>query len=190
VPWTVQRPSIALCTGTTGLTGKSACWRWCIKLRLTMTALKVESGSESYLTGQPSSPRSADFAGGQLIVCEFSASRPVPLANTRSLSDVVAEFAQNADVAEKLPAARRRVGQTLFGNELSSLAAMRLNAGLSQAGLAVKAETSQPHIARIEKGQTDPGTDLIVRVANALGVEPSRVFDAVCAQRSNVVSVA
>jgi DNA-binding XRE family transcriptional regulator len=151
-----------------------------------MTALKVESGNGSYLTGQPSSPQSATFASGSLIVAEFSTARPVPLANTRSLSDVVAEFEQDVEVAKRLPAARRRVGHKLFADNLSSLAALRLNAGLSQAGLAALVATSQPHIARIEQGKTDPSTDVIVRVATALGVEPSRVFDAVCAQRSNV----
>ena len=44
----------------------------------------------------------------------------------------------------------------------------RLAAGLSQTQLAEKIGTAQSHIALIEQGKNDPGTDLITRIAEAL----------------------
>jgi predicted transcriptional regulator len=75
--------------------------------------------------------------------------------------------------------ARKSLAETLYADEPETLSALRLAAGLSQAQLAEKAYTSQPHIARIERGQTDPGTDLIARIAAALGEDDMRVYRAI-----------
>ena len=148
-----------------------------------MTASKAESGSAYFLTGQQ---QSAESAGAEVIVREFSPSRPMPLKDTHTLSDVVARLSKRGEVASRLPDARRRIGASLYGGEPATLASLRLHAGMSQASLAQKAGTSQPHIARVERGQSDPGTDLIVRIAQALSVESSRVFESVLAHRDAV----
>lgn len=75
--------------------------------------------------------------------------------------------------------ARKRLADTFYADESETLSALRLAAGFSQAQLAEKALTSQPHIARIERGQTDPGTDLIARIAAALGIDDMRVYRAI-----------
>ena len=80
--------------------------------------------------------------------------------------------------------ARRQFGKTVADGESVSLRSLRLEAGLSQDQLAVKCVTAQSHIAKIELGQTDPGTDTIVRIAESIGQPAERVFAAVRAQRS------
>ena len=56
-------------------------------------------------------------------------------------------------------------------------------AGLSQAKLAERANATQSYVARIEAGTLDPGTDMLARLARALGVSEETVFSAVRSQR-------
>src|SRR5271168_2405087 len=53
----------------------------------------------------------------------------------------------------------------------SAVRAARLGAGVSQAELARRAKTSQPSIARLEKGQVSPTVISLDRIARALGTE-------------------
>ncbi len=53
----------------------------------------------------------------------------------------------------------------------ASVKAARSRAGISQAELARRAKTSQPSIARLEKGQVSPTVISLDRIAKALGAE-------------------
>jgi ribosome-binding protein aMBF1 (putative translation factor) len=53
----------------------------------------------------------------------------------------------------------------------SAVRAARRHAGVSQAELAQRAGTSQPSIARLEKGQVSPTVITLDRIARALGAE-------------------
>jgi transcriptional regulator with XRE-family HTH domain len=53
----------------------------------------------------------------------------------------------------------------------SSVKAARVRAGISQAELARRARTSQPSIARLEKGHLSPTVISLDRIAKALGAE-------------------
>lgn len=53
----------------------------------------------------------------------------------------------------------------------SAVRAARRHAGVSQAELAQRAGTSQPSIARLEKGQVSPTVITLDRIARALGTE-------------------
>lgn len=142
-----------------------------------MTTLAVKSVSGSWLTGLPSSPESA---GGALVIkAEFSGARPLPLPNTRPLETVVARFEQDSSKAEALRVARRTLAAQREAVPVKALARLRLMAGLSQAQLAALADTSQPHIFRIEQGTNDPGTSLVARLAAALGVSEVEAFQAI-----------
>jgi ribosome-binding protein aMBF1 (putative translation factor) len=92
---------------------------------------------------------------------------------------LVREVEADARKAAYMQQARKRLADALYADEPETLSALRLAAGLSQAQLAERASTSQPHITRIEKGQTDPGTDLIARIAAALGIDDMRVYRAI-----------
>lgn len=87
-------------------------------------------------------------------------------------------------MAAQMQQARRNLGALIYSDEPETLSALRLSAGLSQAKLAMLVGTSQPHVARIEGGQTDPGTDVIARIAIALGVDEPKAFSAIRLQRT------
>jgi transcriptional regulator with XRE-family HTH domain len=53
----------------------------------------------------------------------------------------------------------------------SAVRAARRRSGLSQVELARRAKTSQPAIARLEKGQVSPTVISLDRIARALGTE-------------------
>jgi len=53
----------------------------------------------------------------------------------------------------------------------SAVRAARRRSGVSQAELARRAKTSQPSIARLEKGQVSPTVISLDRIARALGAE-------------------
>jgi transcriptional regulator with XRE-family HTH domain len=53
----------------------------------------------------------------------------------------------------------------------SAVRAARRRAGLSQVELAARAKTSQPAIARLEKGLVSPTVISLDRIARALGTE-------------------
>lgn len=146
-----------------------------------MTTLQAKSINESLLIGVPSSsPRSAK---ANITYLEVNAAKPISIPNTTSIDDLVKEFETDGEMATAIAQARSNLAETLYGHEPITFSSIRLSAGLSQAQLAARAETSQPYIARIEAGKNDPGTDVIARIANALQKEESLVFTAIRNQR-------
>jgi len=128
------------------------------------------------LTGAPSSP-----ANGSAFIYyrEFDASRHIPSPGTSPLSELLASFDGDTEFQQAMSDVRRTMAQTLYGDEPHTLTALRMASGLSQRQLADRMGTSQPYIARMEAGAIDPGTDVIGRLAAALGVEESAAFIAV-----------
>lgn len=122
-----------------------------------------------------------DSKSSQGIVAwaNFDTRRPLPLKNTTSLIDLAKEYSQDERKAELISAARARAANILYKDE-NTLKAIRMRAGLSQSELAERANTTQPHVANIEKGKVDPCTGLITRIASAIGIEPVVVFNAIC----------
>lgn len=147
-----------------------------------MTTLTATSQNVSLPTGETSSPTSS---AGLLFRAEFSASRPLPLENTVSLSSLLSELEADPEMAALMEHERKNLAATMYADELKTFSALRLSAGLSQAKLAELAQTSQPYIARIEGGRTDPGTDVIAKIANALGVSEQVAFKAIRIQRAS-----
>lgn len=140
--------------------------------------------NESLPIGGQSSPASG--LGATILYKEFGATRPFPLANTRTLASVIGEFeGDDATASAHLADARRNLAATLYAEEAKTLSALRLSEGLSQAQLAERAGTYQPYIARIERGQADPSSDMIARIAQALNIDEVRAFSAIRNQRVN-----
>jgi|ERR1019366_683421 DNA-binding XRE family transcriptional regulator len=138
--------------------------------------------NESWPIGGQSSP--ATTSNATILYREFGAARPFPIANTRSLASVIGEFEEDdAIAATNLADVRRNLAATLYADNPETLSVLRLSAGLSQVQLASRAGTHQPYIARIERGQTDPSTDMIARIAEALGVDEALAFRAIRSQR-------
>lgn len=87
----------------------------------------------------------------------------------RSVADRVAELERDPQRAVALENARRRIAPILHAER--SLAALRMQQGLSQAELARRIGTSQSRLSRIETGMDDPRLSTVVRLAKALGVD-------------------
>lgn len=141
-----------------------------------MTTQTVKSLDESSLIGNPSnSPTSSP---SNIIYGEFS-TRPLPLPDTKTLASIISGYETDPIKAEYLAKARKKYAEDYYANEPKTLTSLRLAAGISQAQLAIKVGTSQPHIARIERGQNDPGTEMIARIASALNKNGTQIFSAI-----------
>lgn len=146
-----------------------------------MTTSTATSPDGSCATGNLSSPTSS---AGHVIHAEFSAARPLPVSHTVSLESLISEFESDPEMDLAMQNARRDLVDSLYGREPETLTVLRLMVGLSQARLAEMIGTSQPHIARIEGGRTDPGTEMIAKLARALAVNEQRAFAAIRQQRT------
>ena len=110
-----------------------------------------------------------------------------PLRGGKPLSEFINNLRSKEVASRAMVEGRKTLSSALGdGNPIRNL---RLNAGLSQSELAARAGTTQSHIARVESGKVDPGTDMIAKIASALAVKPQAVFDAVYAFRFGVVNV-
>jgi DNA-binding XRE family transcriptional regulator len=118
----------------------------------------------------------------RILFGEFGVASTKPIAGAMTLADFMAEFEADPDIAPRLSDARRALSGVL--DQTCTLRGLRLAAGLSQAKLAAGANTTQAYIARIESGTVDPGTDMVARLATALGTDAVRVFAAVSSQRA------
>lgn len=145
--------------------------------------------SESWLTGisRPAADAPSS-AVCDVLYAEFGVPGSRPLPGGTPVSDYLKHLEADTRSAAELAAARRRLAQ-LIGVEPQSLRGLRLAAGLSQTILAERAGSTQPYIARIEAGSADPSTDMLARIANALGVDAVNVFAAIRAQRGHVTNV-
>jgi len=109
---------------------------------------------------------------------EFGVAATKPLKGAVTLSDFVAELEADQTMALHLQEARKSLGPLL--DSTPSLRQLRLAAGLSQAKLGAAAGgLTQSHIARIESGSCDPGTETVAKLAHAIGVEDVEVFRAI-----------
>jgi predicted transcriptional regulator len=98
---------------------------------------------------------------------------------------VLQKYETDAQKAALISDARRQFARTVLDSgDHQSLRSLRLEAGLSQDQLAAKCATAQSHIAKIELGQTDPGTDTIARIAESVGQPADRVFAAIRSLRA------
>lgn len=129
--------------------------------------------------------KTPESSGATVIYQEFGLSARSPLRGGVELDEFARTLELDAGMSERLAAARRNLVSEL-GDGAAYLRSLRLAAGLSQAGLGSKAGATQSYIARIEAGSVDPGTDMIARLADALGVPSDAVFVAVRRQRDSL----
>lgn len=97
------------------------------------------------------------------------------------MRDRMARLAANPVRAAALAKARQRLGKWMSGERLPQrgLAALRLNAGLSQQQLAEKLATQQSNISRWERNPGDLQLSTIRSLAAALNVSIAAIVEAV-----------
>lgn len=114
-----------------------------------------------------------------MIYAEFAVPpKPSAMTGAVDIDDLVAELEQVPENAEAIAQGRRWVAETFYPGSVS-VAALRLRKGWSQAELARRAETSQPYIARLERGQVDPQISTVRKLARALDVPVGTLVDAI-----------
>lgn len=116
---------------------------------------------------------------GKVVYVEFDKSAAIPVpTGSLDIDDLVAEFEKNEASRTAIEKGRNWVADTFYNAARTTLPALRLSKGLSQANIAKLIETSQAHYARIEAGTTDPTAKTIVRIAKALGISAAQAFNA------------
>lgn len=153
-----------------------------------MTTLQPQLTNELSKTGTLYSNQDvvARSSVSNVIVVEVSP-RPLPVKNSVSIEDLAKEFETDPSVAQSFSESRRRLADHLYADKPQTLTSLRLSLGMSQDQLAQKSFTSQSHVAKIESGKNDPSTDVVQKLANALGVDPAIVFTAIINQRKQSV---
>ena len=139
----------------------------------------VKQEDEFFPTGRTSKPESHP----KNDVFRIANDRPTTLKEFITLDELIESFSSEPGFEEEMAEANKELANLLYADEPGSFSALRMRAGLSQRKLAERSETSQSHIARIELGQLDPGTDTIARLAAALSVDEATAFMAVRHQR-------
>jgi DNA-binding XRE family transcriptional regulator len=114
-----------------------------------------------------------------VIYAEFAVSpKPSAITGALDIDELVAELEQSPENAKAIAQGRQWVADAFYSGQ-PSVAALRLRKGWSQAELARRAETSQPYIARLERGQVDPQVSTVRKLARALGVSIAELVEAI-----------
>jgi DNA-binding XRE family transcriptional regulator len=91
---------------------------------------------------------------------------------------LVAELEAEPRDRESLSEARKVIGRKIYDGSNATLAALRMEAGLSQRELGELCGLPQPHVSRFESGKHEPGIVIASAIAAALNVSLERVADA------------
>ena len=109
--------------------------------------------------------------------------KPTP-ARHIALGDLVSRWAKDGSRDAAMANARRWLADVAYEGEGNTVRTLRLGKGLSQARLAEAIGTSQPHIARIERGTENVTIDTCRRLAAALGVDMNTLDQALSRQEA------
>lgn len=126
----------------------------------------------------------SDFGYCEVVVVDQSRPREHVLPNHVSIEDVEAELLRIPGMGQQLADARAWVADTLYPNQ-ANLRTLRLSRGFTQSGLARQIGTSQPHLARMEKGQGDLRRDTMRRLCDALNIDMNTLDQALEACSDN-----
>lgn len=108
---------------------------------------------------------------------------PAP-AGHMALDDLVRNWSRDESRRKAIEDARRWAADSLASEAGETIRTLRLRRGLSQARLAEMIGTSQPHIARIERGTENVTIDTCRRLAAALEVDMNTLDQALRRQEA------
>lgn len=101
----------------------------------------------------------------------FTAPRPQAPAKYSSISQLATEWERDADGRAALEEGRQWVADAFYGEDGDTVRTLRLRKGWSQARLAEALATSQPHVARIERGTENLTIETCRKLSRALGID-------------------
>lgn len=111
-------------------------------------------------------------------------------AHHKSINDLVGKWSKDETRRAALEQARRWVADSFHSEEGDTVRMLRLRKGWSQAQLAAELGTSQPHVARIERGTENLTIDTCRRLCTALGIDMNTLDAALRRQESLAASKA
>lgn len=118
---------------------------------------------------------------------DYVAVERVPERHT-AIDALASEWAANPTRRAALEEARRWLADEFHHDDGGTVRTLRLRKGLSQQQLADAIGTSQPHVARIESGASNPNIDTCRRLAEAFGVDLNTLNLALLRQEQIVAS--
>jgi len=116
-------------------------------------------------------------ASGGAPVCKFYSfeqySTPLPVvpAKHKTIGSRVSKFEQNEERRKAMEEARSWVADEFYSEDGDTVRTLRLRKGWSQSRLAEALSTSQPHIARIEKGTENLTIETCRKLCQALEID-------------------
>ena len=115
---------------------------------------------------------------------DFQTRDDTPRSRFSTIGDLVAEWEQDPAGRAELEAGRRWVADQFYSEDGETVRTLRLAKGWSQARLAELIATSQPHIARIERGTENLTIETCRKLAGALGIDLNRLDEALRRQEA------
>lgn len=97
--------------------------------------------------------------------------RPEAPAKYTSISDLAAEWEQDAQARASLEEGRQWVADAFYREDGDTVRTLRLRKGWSQSRLAEELSTSQSHVARIERGTENLTIETCRKLSRALGID-------------------
>ncbi|WP_295433098.1 helix-turn-helix transcriptional regulator [uncultured Thiodictyon sp.] len=115
---------------------------------------------------------------------------PQPPAPTKytSISQLVDDLEKDDQGRAALEAGRRWVADTFYDEDGDTVRALRLRLGWSQTRLAEALQTSQSHVARIERGTENLTIETCRKISRVLGIDLNRLNDAL--ERQEAIAAA
>jgi ribosome-binding protein aMBF1 (putative translation factor) len=101
----------------------------------------------------------------------YTAPPPKAPVKHSSISQLAAEWEQDAECRAVLEEGRQWLADTFYGEDGDTVRTLRLRKGWSQARLAEALATSQPHVARIERGTENLTIETCRKLSRALDID-------------------
>ena len=114
----------------------------------------------------------------------YSDSRPQVPAKHTAISQLAAEWEQDAKGRTELEEGRQWVADAFYGKDGDTVRTLRLRKGWSQVRLAEELATSQSHIARIERGTENLTIETCRKLSAALGIDMNTLDQALKRQEA------
>jgi DNA-binding XRE family transcriptional regulator len=131
-------------------------------------------------------PEAVSAPGRACLVIEFDKWRELNSdqpAHSTPLNTLIQEYETDPEFSEALQKARRTLAPKLRVMAPNTLREIRLERGLSQTAVAAQIGSTQAQIARVESGKQDVQVGTLIRLAQALSIDPIEAIRAFLTQR-------
>lgn len=125
------------------------------------------------------------------VVVSIDRNRPATETTPKGFISIEELNAKSSKIEARkvaLEEARLRLAAAISSTQADTIKSYRLKKGWSQAQLAAAIGTSQPHIARIERGTENLLVDTCRRLGEALGIDMNTIDSALRAQEAVVAA--